>query len=421
MLLNYLKIAWRVLLRRKFFTFISLFGISFTLMVLLVVFALFDHLTGAHMPEKRMDRMLFVSSLRQEMQDNQGWMNSPMSVRFIDTYVRTMKTPERVALTSSVGNATAFANNKLMPLDIRYTDGEFWNIMEFDFLDGRAFTASEVKQSQPVCVVNEATARAYFGTAVGVVGKIIEIDLKRFRVAGVVPNVSAAHIYSYSDVWVPYTLSRNVFSDNRLSGDFIPVLLAPSAAKVDEMYAEYNQVISRVEIPNPKEVMKIYSWADPVLASFTRQLFFDSTTKTGASGLEKFYLIVSVLGLLFMLLPTLNLVNLNVTRILERSSEIGVRKAFGASSRTLVGQFLVENVVLACLGGALGLLMAAATLALLNDLHVVAYAQFNLSGRVFGYGLLLTLFFGLLSGVYPAWKMSRLNPAVALHGNADRN
>ena len=52
-----------------------------------------------------------------------------------------------------------------------------------------------------------------------------------------------------------------------------------------------------------------------------------------------------------MLLPAINLVNLNVSRILERASEIGVRKAFGASSRTLVGQFVVENVVLTLVGG----------------------------------------------------------------------
>ena len=56
-----------------------------------------------------------------------------------------------------------------------------------------------------------------------------------------------------------------------------------------------------------------------------------------------------------MLLPTVNLVNLNVSRMMERASEIGVRKAFGASSRTLVGQFVVENVALSLIGGAVGL------------------------------------------------------------------
>ena len=65
---------------------------------------------------------------------------------------------------------------------------------------------------------------------------------------------------------------------------------------------------------------------------------------------------------LFMALPTLNLVNINLSRILERSSEIGVRKAFGASSRTLVGQFVMENVILTLVGGALALVLSWITL-----------------------------------------------------------
>ena len=60
---------------------------------------------------------------------------------------------------------------------------------------------------------------------------------------------------------------------------------------------------------------------------------------------------IGVFILLVMLLPTLNLININVTRIMERSSEIGVRKAFGASSRTLVYQFIVENIILTLIGG----------------------------------------------------------------------
>jgi putative ABC transport system permease protein len=94
-----------------------------------------------------------------------------------------------------------------------------------------------------------------------------------------------------------------------------------------------------------------------------------------------------------------------------------VRKAFGASGGALVGQFLVENLVLAGVGGLLGLALAAGTLRLLNDSHLIAYARFGLSWTVFGWALLLALVFGLMSGVYPAWKMSRLNPVDALRGS----
>jgi putative ABC transport system permease protein len=420
MLLSYLKIAWKVLMRRKFFTAINLFGVSFTLMILLVVMALFDHVLGPNQPEKRIGRMVFMNTILQRMQDGQGWMNAPASLHFVDDYVRTMKTPERIGIMTAPINATAFTKNGLLPLDVRYTDGNFWQIMDFEFLNGRAFTLGEVAQAQPVCVINEATARDYFGTTAAV-GRTLEIDLHRYRVAGVVRNVSAAHIMSYSDVWVPYTRDPGLLRNNKLEGQYIIVLLAPSVAAVAAVREEYKQLMRRVEIPDPKFVKAIYSFVDPMLETFTRALFADGNSMSkDNSNIGTFYAILTVLGLLFMLLPALNLVNLNVTRILERSGEIGVRKAFGATGQNLVGQFLVENVVLVLVGGLLGLVLAAGALALLNEAHVLAYAHFTLSWRVFGWGLLLTLLFGLMSGVYPAWKMSRLNPVAALRGSGEQ-
>lgn len=419
MLISYLKIAWKVLMRRKFFTFISLFGVSFTLMILLVVAAMFDHLVGPATPGRRIDRMVFVNTIRQQMVGGHGWMNQLASIHFVDDYVRKMKTPEKIGITTATSNATAFTKSKLLALDLTYTDGDFWQIMDFDFLGGRAFTGAEVKAAQHVCVLNEATARGYFGST-DVVGRTIEIDLKRYRVAGVVRNVSAAHIFAYADVWVPYTLSPQYYKDNRINGEFLVVMLAPSAAAVPAVREEYRQLMRRVEIPNPKEVQALFSYADPILESFTRALPIHNDQTLDGDNLGAFYLLAGGLALLFMLLPALNLVNLNVTRILERSGEIGVRKAFGATGGKLVGQFLVENVVLALVGGLLGLGLAAGALALVNEAHPVAYAHFSLSWRVFGWGMLLTLVFGLMSGVYPAWKMSRLNPVAALRGGGEQ-
>ena len=93
MLLNYLKIAWKVLLRRKFFTFISLFGISFTLMILLVVYALFNYTVGAHTPEKQIDRMLFITHL--ELWSDHSQSNSTAGYAFLNRYLHMLRTPEK--------------------------------------------------------------------------------------------------------------------------------------------------------------------------------------------------------------------------------------------------------------------------------------------------------------------------------------
>ena len=115
-----------------------------------------------------------------------------------------------------------------------------------------------------------------------------------------------------------------------------------------------------------------------------------------------------------MSLPTLNLVNINITRIMERSSEIGVRKAFGASSRTLVYQFIVENIILTLLGGLIGLVLSLIAIGIINSQNLIANLELSINFMVLFIGLLVCLVFGLLSGVYPAWRMSKLNVVTAL-------
>jgi putative ABC transport system permease protein len=126
--------------------------------------------------------------------------------------------------------------------------------------------------------------------------------------------------------------------------------------------------------------------------------------------------VLAGLALLFMLLPAVNLVNLNVSRIMERASEIGVRKSFGASSVVLVGQFLVENVALTLIGAAIALVLSIWLLWAVNGSGLILYADLRMNYRVFLAGLGFALLFGTVSGVYPAWRMSRLNPVQALKG-----
>src|SRR5215212_2269101 len=141
MLKNYLKIAFKVFLRRKFFTFISLFAISFTLVVLMVAVAFLDHTFAPHSPETKQDRTLGVFHMEMKSPDNGGTWNGTVGYGFLDRYVRTLSNVERVSIFSEPELIHSYQNGEKIPAYIKRTDGAFWQILEFSFLEGAPFTA----------------------------------------------------------------------------------------------------------------------------------------------------------------------------------------------------------------------------------------------------------------------------------------
>jgi putative ABC transport system permease protein len=176
---------------------------------------------------------------------------------------------------------------------------------------------------------------------------------------------------------------------------------------------EFKSRLTQVEFRDPRQFNRMSGRAETFMEAVAGVFSDDSESEAGSA---RVILAMAILMLLFMLLPTINLININVSRIMERASEIGVRKAFGASSWTLVGQFIVENVLLTMVGGVIGFIGSLLVLRAITESGLIQYAEFHVNYRVFLYGLGTAVFFGLFSGVYPAWKMSRLHPVQALKG-----
>ncbi|HKQ08351.1 MAG TPA: ABC transporter permease [Blastocatellia bacterium] len=408
MLKNYIKIAFKVLRRRKFFTFISLFAISFTLVVLMVVTAIFDHSFGPLAPETRADRTLGVFSFK--LRGKLGTKSGSAGYLFLDRYVRTLPDVERVSVFSTSSPVAAYQTGEKVPLNLRYTDGNYWKILDFSFIEGGPLTDEDDRNANPVVVINEATRGKLFGGQPAV-GKTLEINNQRFRVAGVVRNVSAGRFVPFSDVWAPIGAQKSDAYKTQIFGGFDAIILARSSDDFPAIKAEFASRVAQMEVPDP-QFNEVVCRAETYFESVSRQMFGGDD-----GGRPAFLIGIIMLGMaLFMLLPAVNLVNINVSRIMERASEIGVRKAFGASSWTLVGQFVVENVILTLVGGLIGFLIAWGVLRVITANDLIQYADLHMNFRVFIYGMGLALFFGLVSGVYPAWRMSRLNPVQALKG-----
>jgi putative ABC transport system permease protein len=405
MLKNYLKIAIAVLRRRKFFTFISLFGISFTLTILVVLTAFIDKVVGDNYPDKKRDRSLYINHLEE---DGKGNMNGgSLSFYFLDHYTKNLKTPIKIGISSGANGTNTYINNKKLAVHYKYTNAAYWDILEYDFIEGKAFTGQQINNAEKVAVISEDMKNEYFGDVPSVVGKYIEADNVKYRVTGVVKNVPITSYMTFSDIYLPYTVSKGDYKNKGYGGGYSGILLAPSKADLQKMHNEYEQMVQKLPMEN-KMFDKIYSHANTYVASYV------DTGNERQSGVVLALTVISIFVFLFMLLPTLNLVNINITRIMERSSEIGVRKAFGASSSTLVYQFIVENIILTLLGGLIGLILSVIAIWIINSANLIANLELSVNFTVLIIGLLICLFFGLLSGVYPAWRMSKLNVVTAL-------
>ncbi|MBE9586427.1 ABC transporter permease [Mucilaginibacter sp. JRF] len=407
MLKNYFKIAIAVLKRRKFFTFVSLFGISFTITILMVATAFIDKVVNDTYPDKKRDRSLYVTKL--ELRGKDAMNGGGLSYYFIKHFIGSIKTPVKLAISSNWQGTNTYINDKKIAINYKYTNADYWDILEFDFIEGKPFTKQQIDNAERVTIITEDIKKQYFGNDdAPVVGKYIEADNVKYRISGVIKAVPITSYNFYSDIYLPYTVSNANFNDTGYMGIYTAILLAPTVNDVAKMQREFNQMAKKIPIPDIKQWDHLNVFADPYIDSYVR------SGNENKSGMVYALTALTCFALLVTLLPTLNLVNINITRIMERSSEIGVRKAFGASSRTLVYQFIVENIILTFIGGTIGIVLSFISIQLINNAQLIANLNLTINFTVLGFALLICLFFGFLSGVYPAWRMSRLNVVTAL-------
>jgi putative ABC transport system permease protein len=413
MILHYLKIAAKVLARRKFFTFISLFGIAFTLMVLTVATSLLDSALAPLPPETRFDRTLLV--MRARMTGPHSIYSGSPGYTFLDRYVRGLPGAERVSIVTRPGSVVTYLDGRKVRLQMRLTDGDYWRILEFEFLEGGPYSVEDDRDGNKVAVINESLRDRLFGGA-SAVGRSVEVGGQTLRIVGVVRNVPATRILPFADLWAPLGTQPPGARRQGLLGDCAAMILAKDRADFPALKAEFDARVREVPIPDPKNYDRFTSSADTLFDYVSRTAIPTKEEERRPGVLAALIVFGAVL---FMALPAINLVNINLSRILERASEIGVRKAFGASSRALVGQFIVENVFLTLVGALIAWIFALGVLRGISESGVIPYARLELNLRVLAWGVVIALFFGVMSGLYPAWRMSRLHPVEALRGRSE--
>lgn len=295
---------------------------------------------------------------------------------------------------------------------VKYTDTSFNDFFDFRYLAGNMFSEADFRSGMKKAVVREEIARELFHTN-DVIGREIYIDGIPFSICGVIEDFSKLASYAFADVYVPYTFREKWWSSaEQTQGSFGCMIKAESRDDFEKIRGEVKLAVERF---NQHQSEIIIGLREQPYTHF-QQLFFvwDMDLPHVSENIMKY----SVILLVLLLVPAINLSGLTLSRMQRRVEEIGVRKAFGATRRQLVNQVLTENLLLSLLGGIVGLFLSYISLFLMRDWLLgsdkLVFLEMIASPLIFLLAFLFCLLLNLLSAGIPAWNAARKNITDAL-------
>ncbi len=422
MIKQYFKQAFYMLKENRLVSVISIAGTAISIAMVMIVVLIFQIQFASFSPEVNRDRMLYVEN-GTEIRSDRGWSRGNMSVQTLKECFYSLKTPEVVCGYTTMDKPLSIPGKRMYKAyTVKYTDTSFWKIFAFRFLEGKPFTQADFDSAIPQAVISRTVAQQLYGTT-DVVGKPVIIDLDTYTICGVVEDVSRAADTAFGNVWVAYTTNQIILNNTDLenmSGAFSTCILAKSSKDFESIRTELRGLIARYN--STKKEYEINFFHNPI----TR---FDMAIGTiGQIKVElKDYLAETGGLLLFLLLvPALNLLGVTYSAVQKRRSEMGVRKAFGATFGVLLRQVLCENCLISLFGGALGLVLSFLLMPLCKD-FLLRDSDTMLSGdmlfqpAIFLAALLFSLLLNLLSAGIPAVRIARQPIVSSLKDNEEHD
>jgi putative ABC transport system permease protein len=310
--------------------------------------------------------------------------------------------PDAIAAVPTTGlRDTVSARNRTDQTDIIGSSDEFAAARGYVLSSGRFFNLAEVKSGASVVVLGHTVVESIFG-AVDPVGQTVRINLHAFTVTGVFATRGYSGSYNQDDLAVMPITSAWGFvlpsTTPRIEQVFVAATAPSATAKVKNEVT--NALLRRHHINNPAQADFQVRTQQDLLASAQRLATVMKWMLAVIAGIS---LLTGAIGIMSLMLATVR----------ERAYEIGIRRAVGATWGNILSQFLVEALLLACLGGVVGIALGIGAAAFMGDFvtdipaPVVTYTAVLVASGV-------ALVIGVGAGLYPAARAAALQPVEAV-------
>lgn len=422
MITNYLKIAFRNLMKYKFISFINLFGLTVGLACCLLIVTYIVHEVSYDTQHPKADRTYRVTRQFKES-DGKIWLHlGTIAPPFGPLLSNDFPEIEKLTRLLQFGPTPSKYNDKVFnETDIYVADENIFDVFAINVTKGNAKNAL----SNPYTVMlSEEKARKYFGEEDPMDKTIRIFDQYNLKVTGVYKEMpSNMHFHAGMLISFPSLKDSSMYGEENLrtnwgNNAFFTYVVLPDRYNAKQMESRLPAFLDKNMPSNPKTKTKASQGTALLLQKLTDiHLRSHLDYEAEENGDIKRVYIFSAIALFIMLIACINYMNLSTARSALRSREIGIRKVAGAQRKEIIFQFLGESVLVSVIAMALALLICWFALPFLNRLSGLHLSMFQLNHPAIIIGILLVPFFvGVISGLYPALFMSSFKPVKVLKG-----
>ena len=389
------KMALRSISANKMRAVLTMLGIIIGVMALVVLVSLVN---GATTSVTDAVSSLGSSLITVTISDDKG---SPVT---LDTLQQWMEEEEQLGLMAASGtdSVTGKHGGEYGTVTVYGATPAYYDVQGLQISMGRWLKNTDLENNSYVCVINETAATELIGYE-DCVGETISLNGVEYTVVGILADdedsLTAVFTSGTLVAYIPYT-SLMRLSDSVTQELTSFYLAAAEGSTLDAAEARMEQILlERFEEDEDAYSISSSNVLEEAMSSITSVL---SILLGGIAGIS---LVVGGIGIMNIMLVT----------VTERTREIGIRKAIGASRGTILTQFLMEAVVLCMMGCCLGIFLSWAILQAVNTVVVSTGMRFVLSGGVVLIAVVFCFIIGRIFGLYPANKAAKMKPIDALH------